>query len=157
MSLSSSPVCGCGGRPRPRSSKMPAADTHAAGETASWLTMPASTLMHRKDAPVSRAVDRAGHVLYRPIGRAAPPGVLFMPAYNRLCGRIVQRVINTIDLRAGYTEIMGHPSAQVPHNQFRAADGLVFGSRRSGAYCAPPLSTGHGMRDPPVAGRCLAN
>ena len=84
-------------------------------------------------------------------------GVLFMPAYNRLYGRIVQRVINTIDLRAGYTEIMGHPSAQVPHNQFRAADGLVFGSRRSGAYCAPPLSTGHGMRDPPVAGRCLAN
>jgi hypothetical protein len=84
-------------------------------------------------------------------------GVLFMPAYNRLYGRIVQRVINTIDLRAGYTEIMGHPSAQVPHDQFRAADGLVFGSRRSGAYCAPPLSTGHGMRDPPVAGRCLAN
>src|SRR6478672_3056694 len=70
-------------------------------------------------------------------------GVLFMPAYNRLYGRIVQRVINTIDLRAGYTEIMGHPSAQVPHDQFRAADGLVFGSRRSGAYCAPPLSTGH--------------
>src|SRR6476660_184907 len=42
MSSPSSPAWDCGARPQPRSSKMPAADTRAAGGTA----MPASTLMH---------------------------------------------------------------------------------------------------------------
>ena len=42
ISPPSSPAWGCGARPQPRSSRMPAADTRAAGGTASWLTMPAS-------------------------------------------------------------------------------------------------------------------
>ena len=46
----------CGALPQPRSSRMPAADTRAAGGMASWLTMPASTLMHSSVCP--RASDR---------------------------------------------------------------------------------------------------
>ena len=42
--------------PQPRSSRMPAADTRAAAGTASWLTIPASTLMHSSVCP--RASDR---------------------------------------------------------------------------------------------------
>jgi hypothetical protein len=37
--------------PQPRSSRMPAADTRAADGLASWLTIPASTLMHRAVCP----------------------------------------------------------------------------------------------------------
>ncbi len=58
MSLSSSPVCGCGARPQPRSSRMPAADTRAAGGTASWLTIPASTLMHSSVCPAPATANR---------------------------------------------------------------------------------------------------
>ena len=76
MSLSSWPVCGCGARPQPRSSRMPAADTRAAGETASWLTMPARTLMHNSVCP--RASDRnsAGNFFRAKVyGVGLPPPV----------------------------------------------------------------------------------
>ena len=55
-SLPSSPAWGCGARPQARSSRIPAADTRAAGGMASWLTRPASTLMHSAVCP--RASDR---------------------------------------------------------------------------------------------------
>ena len=73
MSLSSSPVWGCGARPQPRSSRMPAADTRAAGGTASWLTIPASTLMHSSVCP--RASDRkSAGIFFRGKGlRGRPP------------------------------------------------------------------------------------
>ena len=62
MSLSSSLAWGCGARPQPRSSRMPAADTRAAGGTVSWLTMPASTLMHSSACP--RASDRKSAAIF---------------------------------------------------------------------------------------------
>ena len=49
---------GCGARPQPRSSRMPAADTRAAGGTASWLTIPASTLMHSSVCPAPATANR---------------------------------------------------------------------------------------------------
>ena len=52
----SSSVCGWIGRPQPRSSRMPAAATRAAGGTVSWLTIPANTLTHSAVWP--RASDR---------------------------------------------------------------------------------------------------
>ena len=65
---------GCGARPQPRSSKMPAADTRAAGGTASWLTIPASTLMHSSVCP--RASERKVAICSNDAARSNPPHIL---------------------------------------------------------------------------------
>ena len=65
---------GCGARPQPRSSKMPAADTRAAGGTASWLTIPASTLMH--SSVCLRASERkSAGIFFQAYGVGLPPPV----------------------------------------------------------------------------------
>ena len=79
MSLSSSLAWGCGARPQPRSSRMPAADTRAAGDTASWPTTPASTLTHGAVCP--RASERKSRgIFFR--GRWATP-LLLAAGVNR--------------------------------------------------------------------------
>ena len=83
MSLSSSPVCGCAGLPQPRSSKMPAAETRAAGGTASWLTMPASTLMQSSVCP--RASDRkSAGIVFRGNGLRGEPTPLLLAQASRV-------------------------------------------------------------------------
>jgi len=80
MSLSSSPVCGCAGLPQPRSSKMPAAETRAAGGTASWLTMPASTLMQSSVCPRASERKSAGIVFRGNCLRGGSTPLLFAQA-----------------------------------------------------------------------------
>jgi len=60
MSLSSSPVCGCAGRPQPRSSSALAADTRAAAGAALEPQTPVSVRM--ANAVCARAKDRISAV-----------------------------------------------------------------------------------------------
>jgi hypothetical protein len=60
------PMIACGALPQPRSSRIPAADTRAAAGTASWLSIPASTLMQSSVCP--RASDRkSAEIFFRGI------------------------------------------------------------------------------------------
>ena len=71
---------GCGARPQPRSSRMPAADTRAAGGTASWLTIPASTLMHSSVCPRASERKSAGIFFRGKCLRGGPTPLLLAQA-----------------------------------------------------------------------------
>jgi len=115
MSPPSSPTWDCGARPQPRSSKMPAADTRAAAGTASWLTIPASTLMHSSVCP--RASDRkSGGIFFR--------GKCLRGGPTPSCWRRHQTRIR--DLRADIHANNVAQRARTPLHDFAATAGLVL-------------------------------